>query len=966
MVSSNRSTASGSSQSPSVLFVGASDWREAILATDSNSEKFLVTAASTAHDAYQWFTEQLDQVDCIVCAGTLPDTTGIEFLETVRKIDSDLPFILVATDGSEELASRAISAGVTDYITGTTVPQSEALENLRNRIEKEVMNYEQGRTRQQRARQFEALFEDPQTFMWVLDSDGSIRRANEPVCKQLDANQPDEIGEEPFWERSWWEHSAETQQQIHDSVLAARNGEVVQFETDIADSNGDTFDVEVSFRPVFDSSDSITTIIVEGVDRSERADLKQELQASEELHRVTLNNMTDTVLITNDVGEFTYICPNVHFIFGYTVEEIRELGTIDALLGDNLFDPEELEAEGVLSNIETVATDKAGREHTLLVNVREVSIQGGTTLYSCRDITKRKERERALTALHQTSRELLYAETEQEIAQQIIEDSIELLELPGSAVFLFDSDQNVLRSVAHTDSLEALHGPVSTLNPQETSLVGRSFIEQTTVTYDDVHNSEYLHNPATDLRSTIVIPLGDHGVFLAASDEIAVFDEVTEEIANLLAATAEAALDRVEREVKLRKRDRELQQQNRQLTRLNRTNTVIREIDQSLVQADSHEEIEHAVCERLTEGDRFTFAWVGAIDDNEAVNPRAWAGADQGYLDMIDLEAGGQSSEPAIRTVDSRDPTVVVNVGKDLQAGTWRKAALSRGYQSVASVPLEYEGFTYGVLTVYANQPNAFDEMTRTVLYEMGETVASAIRSAERKAALLSDTVTQLEYRITDSKSALYTLAHRMGGSLELKGGIRSTAEGIRMLIQVDDCPLDRFVRESAEMVAVEAVRPVVTTDDGGLAKVTVATPFLGAELADFGAVLQSLRATPSEVRMTIDIPQPVDVHEIDKFITTKYNESELVAQRERDRQIMTERQFQAEVLDAVTDRQLEVIQTAYYGGYFDTPRQNSGKDVAKTLDISASAFYNHIRKVQQKLFMTLFEHPIPLPNRGG
>jgi hypothetical protein len=31
--------------------------------------------------------------------------------------------------------------------------------------------------------------------------------------------------------------------------------------------------------------------------------------------------------------------------------------------------------------------DKAGIEHVLLINVKRVSIKGGTTLFSCRDIT---------------------------------------------------------------------------------------------------------------------------------------------------------------------------------------------------------------------------------------------------------------------------------------------------------------------------------------------------------------------------------------------------------------------------------------------------------------------------------------------------------------------------------------------------------------------------------------------------
>ncbi len=46
----------------------------------------------------------------------MPGQDGIEFLESVRAIDEKLPFILFTGKGSEEVASEAISAGVTDYL----------------------------------------------------------------------------------------------------------------------------------------------------------------------------------------------------------------------------------------------------------------------------------------------------------------------------------------------------------------------------------------------------------------------------------------------------------------------------------------------------------------------------------------------------------------------------------------------------------------------------------------------------------------------------------------------------------------------------------------------------------------------------------------------------------------------------------------------------------------------------------
>ena len=38
---------------------------------------------------------------------------------------------------------------------------------------------------------------------------------------------------------------------------------------------------------------------------------KREIEDSENLHRLTLENITDTVIITDDDGKIVYVCPNI-------------------------------------------------------------------------------------------------------------------------------------------------------------------------------------------------------------------------------------------------------------------------------------------------------------------------------------------------------------------------------------------------------------------------------------------------------------------------------------------------------------------------------------------------------------------------------------------------------------------------------------------------------------------------------
>jgi len=61
------------------------------------------------------------------------------------------------------------------------------------------------------------------------------------------------------------------------------------------------------------------------------------------------------------------------------------------LLGDGIFDPDILDTRKEISNIDLEILDKAGRKHHLLINVKRISIKDGTVLYSCRDITERRQ-----------------------------------------------------------------------------------------------------------------------------------------------------------------------------------------------------------------------------------------------------------------------------------------------------------------------------------------------------------------------------------------------------------------------------------------------------------------------------------------------------------------------------------------------------------------------------------------------
>jgi len=81
----------------------------------STLENINVSTADTVGEAIDVLVSG-DTLDCLISDHDLPDTDGVAFLEAVRAQAPTLPFILFTSEGSEEVASRAISADVTEYL----------------------------------------------------------------------------------------------------------------------------------------------------------------------------------------------------------------------------------------------------------------------------------------------------------------------------------------------------------------------------------------------------------------------------------------------------------------------------------------------------------------------------------------------------------------------------------------------------------------------------------------------------------------------------------------------------------------------------------------------------------------------------------------------------------------------------------------------------------------------------------
>lgn len=577
---------------------------------------------------------------------------------------------------------------------------------------------------------------------------------------------------------------------------------------------------------------------------------------------------------------------------------------------------------------------------------------------------ERHRREAQLAALNEMSRELMNAETLPEISDVSVEYADGSLQLPFSAIVTYDQETGQLTSAAQTKQAQD-DLPSATLCDGTSGPVWEAFIEDETKVVD--LTTDDTRTPPSDITHLIAVPLAQNGVFVTGTTTSDGFTASERDFIETTAATVEAAYERADRGQRLQEREETLEEQNENLERLNRINTIIREIDQTLVQASTRGEIEDAVCEQLADVGPYELAWIGNHDTvTDEITPSEWGGAENGYFDAVTISAGDEPTGhgPAGQAVKTREMQVVNDVLNDPSFKPWRQAALNRGYHSVISLPLEYEDTLYGVLVIYASQPSIFDELEQSVLQEMADTIAYAMNATESKKALVSDELAELEFAVDDLGTGLMDFVRTKSCEVALETLIPQSDGRLRGFFSTRGVSADEILDIAPQLPATDLTvvsenlqedEPVCTFD------VTLNDESLAETVLDHGGQLSQFHATEEEATITVHLAADAEVREFIEMFQTKYPDAELTAHRTHQQVNQTTQDVQSTVLDELTSRQLEVLQTAYFDGYFEEPRTKTASEIAATLDISQPTLASHIRAAQRKIFGQLFENQLLL-----
>ncbi len=409
-----------------------------------------------------------------------------------------------------------------------------------------------------------------------------------------------------------------------------------------------------------------------------------------------------------------------------------------------------------------------------------------------------------------------------------------------------------------------------------------------------------------------------------------------------------------------RERERELERQREQLTALNNLNSIVRDITVAVIEQSTREEIEQIVCERLAASDSYSFAWVGDVDvQTQTVNLRTEAGV-EGYLDGVTISVDPddeRSTGPTGQAILEREMQVTRDVHGESTHDPWRNHVDAHGFSSSAAIPIHHDESLYGVLNVYTDRPLAFTEAERTVIRQLGEVMGHAIASVERKRALMSEEVVELEFTIRDvfeavgvpvSADGTITLDRTVpvGGDTFLEYGTATgdAMEAITALVESEAVP------------HWESVTVLRTDGDTSRFELRLTEPPVLSTVADHGGYVQEARIQDGDYYMCIHLTPHADVRQVVDAIQRSFPTMEIVSQRQVSRNDLSAFDARDALLEALTERQRTAVEAAYYAGFFEWPRDSSGEDVASSLGVSSPTFHQHLRKALKSLLATVFE----------
>ncbi|QUJ73830.1 GAF domain-containing protein [Haloarcula marismortui] len=566
-----------------------------------------VTTVLGSRPAFQALSN--DEYDCIVSEYRLPNSTGLELFDQIRRNYPNLPFILFTEHGSESIAGDAVTAGISDYLQKAEADDDYEL--LADSISNAVTANETVIEATQERRRLEQVLKTVPSCVVQLNRDGQFVFANDRAETVLGLKQA-ELEERAYNDPEWDIKDLDGNPIPDDELPFARvlyEGEQVRDQHTIRWPDGKKRVLAVNGAPVMNEG-SVESVVCSLTDITDRHRRERRLEKLHEATRDLYDAKTkqEVAQITSDTADaiLDFELNGVHFydeqagglkpvaVSDRTQRVTDELVTFDHGIAweafqsgeirqyddihtaDNIYNPESEFRSGLYLPLGEYGILLANSTQRGDFDDSDVSL-GQLLAENAKSALDRVERERRLALLQERTSALMQTTTADKTVDLTVGAAAEILGTNLSGFIQEDEREEVLRPLSTTDALAA---EFSTYEGFEYGADGDPISTFLWDVYDS-GTPEYVgdasDHPALrsdiSVRSALLYPLESYGLLVFAAKTPDAFDRTDKRFGWILASTLETALERVDRERLLRDQTQKLTRQNQQLEEFAQTVT---------------------------------------------------------------------------------------------------------------------------------------------------------------------------------------------------------------------------------------------------------------------------------------------------------------------------------------------------------------------------------------------------------
>jgi PAS domain S-box-containing protein/putative nucleotidyltransferase with HDIG domain len=193
----------------------------------------------------------------------------------------------------------------------------------------------------------------------------------------------------------------------------------------------------------------------------------------------------------------------------------------------------------------------------------------------------------------------------------------------------------------------------------------------------------------------------------------------------------------------------------------------------AMLKACDEQDFLRNVCRQIIKIGKYRMVWVGYTekDERQTVLPVAHAGYETGYLEKLDISLADPQrvSGPVSMSIQTGQPFICQNIMTDPKFIPWRKEALSRGYKSMITIPLQANGgVNFGTISIYSADLNIFDTEEIKLLTEMAADLAYGIMSLRARSER-DMSMQELEKSLEKMQRILMQVVTSLGSTLEIR-----------------------------------------------------------------------------------------------------------------------------------------------------------------------------------------------------